>query len=278
MNRLVDELSSMMSREVLAVVDVVKLVTDPAFFGIGVPRGNGQRVVVIPGLFGNDLYLQPLNNWLYRIGYSPICSEVAPNAGCLQRLRDEILRRIDRRLRGDPRPIALIGHSRGGVLAWALASHLQQRVSHVVLLGSPVASFVISVETGTTAAAPSGQVGRMLMRASTIVRYMLDPDCEYPKCGCSFVRDAMGSLSADTSVLSIHGRNDLLVPKEAQVSENETLVVNASHVGLVYSPEVYRALGRFLGGTAPPSANRNVTASAFAEGSTRKPKDREQLI
>ena len=119
----------------------------------------------------------------------------------------------------------------------------------------------------------------MLMRASTIVRYMLDPDCEYPKCGCSFVRDAMGSLSADTSVLSIHGRNDLLVPKEAQVSENETLVVNASHVGLVYSPEVYRALGRFLGGTAPPSANRNaVTASAFAEGSTRKPKDREQLI
>ena len=98
MNRLVDELSSMMSREVLAVVDVVKLVTDPAFFGIGVPRGNGQRVVVIPGLFGNDLYLQPLNNWLYRIGYSPICSEVAPNAGCLQRLRDEILRRIDRRL------------------------------------------------------------------------------------------------------------------------------------------------------------------------------------
>lgn len=265
MNRLADELFSTMTREVLAVVDAARLVVDPVFYGIGVTRGNGKRVVVIPGLFGNDLYLQPLNNWLCRIGYSPICSDVGPNAGCLERLRDQLLQRIERHWTRDARPIALIGHSRGGILAWAIASHLQARVSQVVLLGSPVASFVISVESGTTAAAPSGHVGRMLMRASTVARQMLDPDCDYPTCGCSFVRDAMRSLSPDTSILSIHGRNDLLVPKEAQVSENETLVVNASHVGLVYSPEVYRALGGFLAGTAPPSAKRSaVAASALA--------------
>jgi len=265
MNKLADELLSTMSREMLAVVDAARLMSDPAFYGIGVTRGNGKRVVVIPGLFGSDLYLQPLNNWLSRIGYSPICSNIASNAGCLQRLRDELLQRIDRRSERDRHPIALIGHSRGGVLAWALASHLQERVSHVVLLGSPVASFAISVESGTTAAAPSGPVGRMLMRASTVVRNMLDPDCEYPTCGCSFVRDAMRPLSAGTSVLSIHGRNDGLVPKEAQVSENETLVVNASHVGLVYNPEVYRALGRFLARTAQLSTNWNhIAEPSFA--------------
>jgi pimeloyl-ACP methyl ester carboxylesterase len=265
MSKLAEELFSVMIRELLVAVDATQLMIDPAFYGIGVVRGNGKRVVAIPGLFGSDLYLLPLLSWLYRIGYSPICSDMASNVGCLQRLRGAILQRINQRLERDPRPIALIGHSRGGVLAWALASHLQERVSHVVLLGSPVASFAISVESGTTAAAPVGGVGRMLMQASTVVRNMLDPDCDYPRCGCSFVGDAMGSLSASTSVLSIHGRNDLIVPKEAQVSENETLVVNASHVGLVYSLEVYRALGRFLASTAPLSANRNgIAAPSFA--------------
>jgi pimeloyl-ACP methyl ester carboxylesterase len=138
MSKLADELFSTMIHEVTALVDAARLVTDPAFYGIGVSRGNGRRVVVIPGLFGNDLYLQPLNDWLCRIGYWPICSGVAPNAGCLQRLRDEILQRISRWLERDTRPIVLIGHSRGGVLAWALASRLQERVSHVVLLGSPL--------------------------------------------------------------------------------------------------------------------------------------------
>jgi len=85
----------------------------------------------------------------------------------------------------------------------------------------------------------------------------VDPDCEYPKCECSFVRDAVRSLSAGTSVLSIHGRNDLLIPKEAQINEYDSLVVNTSHVGLVYSPEVYRALGSFLARTAEPSGNPN---------------------
>jgi triacylglycerol lipase len=250
---------SVMIREMLAIVDFAALLTDPAFYGMGVQRGDGRLVLVLPGLFGSDLYLQPLHNWLRCVGYSPVSSQIEFNAGCLHRLRTEILGQIKSRFDRDTRPIVLIGHSRGGVLAWALAGIFQERVSHLVLLGAPVASFMISIESGA-ATMPIGGVSRTLMRASTMARRMIDPDCEYPRCDCPFVRDVMLPLSPRTSVLSIHGRNDLIVPKEAQISETDTIFVNASHVGLVYSPEVYRALGRFLAGPTPRIGSRPATA------------------
>ncbi len=240
------ELSSVMMREMLTMVDLGALLADPAFYGIGVPHGDGKPVVVIPGLLGNDLYLQPLRRWLRCVGYSPVRSTLTFNAGCLQRLREQIRQQITRRTKGDQTTIALIGHSRGGILAWALASELQERVSHLVLLGSPVASFRASVASGDRHA-PAGAVGRMLMRISEQLREVLDPDCNYPSCGCAMVNDVMSSLNARTAVLSIHGSEDLVVAETAQsIGNGQRMLVKASHVGLVYNAEVYRALARFL--------------------------------
>jgi triacylglycerol lipase len=248
------ELSSVMMREMLTMVDLGALLADPVFYGIGVPRGDGMPVVVIPGLFGNDLYLQPLRRWLGCVGYSPVCSTLEFNAGCMQRLREQIHQQIMRRMEGNPRPIALIGHSRGGVIAWALASQLQENVSHLVLLGSPVASFRASVASGNPYA-PAGTVGRMLMRISEELREILDPDCNYPNCGCALVNDVRSHLNARTAILSIHGSDDLVVRETAQsISDGQNVLVKASHVGLVYNAQVYRALGRFLARRATSQA------------------------
>ncbi|HJU11860.1 MAG TPA: alpha/beta fold hydrolase [Candidatus Binataceae bacterium] len=247
-------MSSVMIREMLTMVDLGALMADPCFYGFGVPRGHGKLVAVLPGLLGNDVYLQPLRNWLQYIGYSPVRSTLEFNAGCLQRLREQVRDEILRRMDGSDRPIALIGHSRGGVMAWALAAELQEKVSHVVLLGSPIASFRASVASGE-AGAVAGPVGRMLMRISDELRQWLDPDCNYPNCGCPLLSDVMNPLSPRTTLLSIHGRDDLLVGKSAQItSDGENLFVSASHVGLVYNPEVYRALARFL--SHEPFANQ----------------------
>ena len=89
----------------------------------------------------------------------------------------------------------------------------------------------------------------MLIRASTYMRRMLDPDCDYPTPGCPFLTGVMRPFSPHTKVLSIYGRDDLddlIVREEAQIIDGQTLGAKASHVGLVYNPEVYRALARFL--------------------------------
>ena len=257
--RTADGSLSVMIREMLTIFDLGALFADPAFYGFGSPRGDGKPVVVIPGLFGNDFYLQPLHHWLCRSGYTPVQSSLDFNAGCLQRISNQILEQINHHTHDRTGPIALIGHSRGGALAWALAGHLQEKVSHLVMLGSPVASLMASVETGQVIPTFAGSIGRTMMRMSSLLRHTLDPDCTYPSCGCPFVSNIMRPLSARTSILSIYGRDDGLVPKEAQITEGATLEVSASHIGLVYSPEVYHALGRFLYAGTIESASAAVS-------------------
>jgi hypothetical protein len=72
------------------------LLADPAFYGIGISRGDGKLVVVLPGLLGSHPYLQPLRHWLGCIGYSPVRSTLDFNAGCLGRLREQVHQEIIR--------------------------------------------------------------------------------------------------------------------------------------------------------------------------------------
>jgi hypothetical protein len=51
-----------------------RLLIGPVYYGAKEERGDGRVVMVIPGLFGGDLYLEPLRAWLRRIGYTAIRS------------------------------------------------------------------------------------------------------------------------------------------------------------------------------------------------------------
>ena len=91
---------------------------------------------MLPGMFGNDFYLQPLRSWLRRIGYRPTVSTIAINAGCSRRLIERVEVGLARQLASTERPVAIIGHSRGGMLGKAIASRLGERCTHFIALGS----------------------------------------------------------------------------------------------------------------------------------------------
>ena len=234
-----------MLREIQMFIDFGALVTDPVFYGVRVAPGDGKLVVVIPGFMGSDLYLQPMRCWLGSMGYTPVRSTLSLSAGCMQRSRERIQAEIDRQLASKPRSVALIGHSRGGSLAWAIAAQMQERVSHLVMLGAPVPNFQRSVESGERKIRLGG-LTQMLLEANKTSRRLLDPDCSFPSCACAYVNDVQLALNPATALLSIYGRDDLVIPDEAQMTEGTVIEVPTSHVGLVYSPEVYRALGHFL--------------------------------
>jgi triacylglycerol esterase/lipase EstA (alpha/beta hydrolase family) len=115
-----------MIREATLLVDVGALLANPVFYGIRVPRGDGKLVVIIPGFMGNDFYLMPMLNWLNRIGYSSVPSSLNPSAGCLRRSCEQVQNEIDRQLSRRQRTLAIIGHSRGALVAWALAAQMQE--------------------------------------------------------------------------------------------------------------------------------------------------------
>jgi pimeloyl-ACP methyl ester carboxylesterase len=231
--------------ETWAWAEFVQLLADPIYYGAGVPRGDGRLVVVLPGLFGNDWYLQPMRFWLSRIGYSPVPSTLAVNAGCPERLAREVETNLARRRQGRPGPVALIGHSRGGILARAIASRLGDEASHLVLLGSPVGALT----RWTGSAGWNTGTHTQVANAGTRARRLLDPDCDAPFCGCPFTQDMTQALSPMTSVVSIYSREDPIVPAwSCEIAGAHNVMVSGTHVGLASNRAVYRELASALGG------------------------------
>src|SRR5262245_47197730 len=100
------------------------LLINPVVYGTREKWGDGRLVMVIPGLFGGDLYLEPLRAWLRHIGYTAIRSTLTVNAGCPLRLRDQVQAQIAHWQERGTGPLALVGHSRGGVIAWSIATQM----------------------------------------------------------------------------------------------------------------------------------------------------------
>ena len=242
---MVQQRLSSVSREPLALQEFALLMADPVFYGVGVPRGDGRPALVLPGLFANDFYLQPMHSWLGRIGYRPVPSTFWVNAGCPQRLTTQAQEALERRLLRNQRPAVLIGHSRGGILAKAIATRLGERASHLVLLGSPVGA-MMRYDWGNASNAPTS-ASRTLGEASSRIRNLLDPDCDAPDCGCAFFPDLRAPLNQETKVVSIYSRDDPIVPAwSCQIPGAENVEVSGTHSGLAFNGAVYRALSEQL--------------------------------
>jgi pimeloyl-ACP methyl ester carboxylesterase len=244
-----DDQREVVRREAQAFGELAALHRDPVFYGRGIPRGDGRSVVVIPGLFGNDVYLQPLRIWLMRIGYSPQRSNLMINAGCPDRLRARIEQTLPDSDDHRRQPICLIGHSRGGMLAWAIASRLQERASHLALLGSPAPAVVAMMAQGGVLS-PSTVAKSSVADAGARALKLLDPDCTVPNCGCPYTEDLRRPLSPATRVLSIYSRDDPIVrPQASRITIGDNIEINGSHSGLVHNRAALPPLARFLAAT-----------------------------
>jgi pimeloyl-ACP methyl ester carboxylesterase len=234
------------ANEVTAVAEFARLFADPLYRGVDAPRGDGRPALVLPGLFGNDWYLWPLRAWLNRIGFRPVRSTLAFNAGCPERLRRLVERELRRRRENAPGPVILIGHSGGGILARAIAARLQANASHLILLGSPVGllSRAGHWSRDTVALEPTGN---MVVEAGFRIQKLLDPHCNVPNCGCAFPADFRRVLSPATRVVSIYSRDDALVPVQAAIIPGaENVEISGAHAGLVYNRVTYETLARVL--------------------------------
>lgn len=219
-----------------------QLVTSSIYAGKDIPRGDGKRVIVLPGLFGNDLYLVTLHHWLHRIGYTTALSGLTLNAGCPRRLLEQIKRAVDTSLKDYDGPVAIIGHSRGGLLAKALSAHLGDRTSHLIALGSPLGSVLRGGRDALVPARASEPktLGQVVRNASTDMIRMLDPDCDIPVCDCAYVDAMFAPLPVDTQVTAIFSENDGVVPSAiATIDGALNIEVSGSHTGLVFNREVY---------------------------------------
>ncbi|MEA2271313.1 MAG: triacylglycerol lipase [Solirubrobacteraceae bacterium] len=218
-----------------------QLLVDPLFRGHGVPRGDGRPVVLIPGFLAGDYTLGVLGGWLSRIGYESRGSGIRFNVDCFDRGLDRLEERVEGLRETSGRRVALVGHSRGGHFAKALASRRPEWISHVVSMGAgldepfAVSAPIIAVARGvgavhgrrTTGAAPAG--------------------CMTSECGCRAFRDYRAPFPAAVPLTSIYSRSDgCLRWQSCVVPYADNVEVGGSHVGLAFERRSYAAIARAL--------------------------------
>lgn len=101
------------------------------------PRGDGHPVFVLPGFLTNDGRTRYLRTFLSRLGYAVYGWGRGVNWGPTDRALAAIELRLHEIHRRHCRPVTLVGHSLGGVLARDLAKKFPAEVRQVLMLGSP---------------------------------------------------------------------------------------------------------------------------------------------
>jgi pimeloyl-ACP methyl ester carboxylesterase len=101
------------------------------------PRGDGHRVLVMPGLAANDLTTLPMRTFLKDRGYQALPWEQGLNLGPRAGVLDAIRERVRALHALDGRKVSLLGWSLGGVYAREIAKEMPGLVRCVITLGSP---------------------------------------------------------------------------------------------------------------------------------------------
>src|SRR3989304_220974 len=127
-------------REALWGLDWLSLRLSPIYLGIGVPHGDGSPVVLVPGFLTTDAYLVEMYFWLRRIGYSPYLSGIGVNPDCTQPLTARLEKPAEAAHAETGKPVRIIGHSLGGLLARRLSLRRPDIVSQLISLGAPIQS------------------------------------------------------------------------------------------------------------------------------------------
>ena len=227
--------------EALIGLEYLYLRSSPIYYGYGVPRGQGQAVVVIPGFMGSDLYLREMYGWLKRIGYKPYFSGIGVNADCPNVLIEKLTRTIDRAWEETAHPVNLVGHSLGGMLARSAATQNGSRIGSVISLGSPFRG----VRAHPAVIQMSDVVRDRVQRQRA---HLTLPDCFTGYCGCDFLEGLRGLFPPRVRQTAIYTKSDGIVDWEmCRTGDPEIdIEVMGSHCGLAFNPFVYQTIGQRL--------------------------------
>lgn len=229
-------------KEALFGAELLLLHTSPAYYGWGIPRGDGSGVIVIPGFLGTDLYLTELNTWLRRIGYIPYVSGIGLNAECPNILIQQRLHEtLQRALKETKRKVHLIGHSLGGIIARAVACQRSDAIASVITLASPF--------RGTVA-------HHAILRAAQEVRKRILrehgqhvlPDCYTARCTCDFLNSLRTDMPPCVFETAIYTQDDGVVDwRYCRTGlPGIDFEVPGTHIGLAFNSSAYSVIARRL--------------------------------
>ena len=244
---------------------------------------SGQPVLLIPGLLASDSTLTLLARWLKRGGYAPRRAGIAVNVDCSEAEMERLRARLERAADESGRPALVVGHSRGGVFARALAVRHPELVGGIVTLGSPLIDPLRHVHPflhlQLEVLSSLGDLGlRRVVRHTCADARLFDELPPHPlsrlllgraqrrmeegeACCEEFWSDFRATFPSDVPFVSVHSRTDGIVSWRACLDPAaEHVEVESSHCGMAASAPVYRRVGEVLGRMSQPGGDARIAA------------------
>jgi pimeloyl-ACP methyl ester carboxylesterase len=223
--------------------ELARLLADRELRDAPAPR-DARPVLLIPGFMAGDNSLSVMRHWLRRRGHRVAMSGMRVNVGCAERIVGRLEAHLERFAAECGGPVVLIGQSRGGALARALAVRSPEAVSGLVMLGSPVCD-------GLAVSPPVLRTVRLLARLGDLgLPGVFSTSCKDGACCAAFRADLSAALAPEIEAVAVYSRSDGIVDWRACLDPYaEALEVDSSHCGMSVHPEVYRALAPVLDGS-----------------------------
>jgi pimeloyl-ACP methyl ester carboxylesterase len=230
-------------REARFPAELRGLQRDPVSAGVGVPRGDGEPILLIPGFLAGDASLATMTFWLRRLGYRTGRAGITLNTDCSSAVVARLEERLERAGARHGRRVAIIGQSRGGCLARALANRRPDLVSGIVTLGAPLLDQLALHPLVLLNVRLVGALGALGVPG------VFTPDCIDGAC-CAELRERYaGAFPDDVGFVSIFSRSDGIVDWRACLDPDaEHVHADASHCGMAVNADVYRAVATALEG------------------------------
>jgi triacylglycerol lipase len=194
-----------------------------------------------------------MERWLRGLGYRAEIAGIGLNADCIDVMTERLLGVVAAQTAQANRPVHLVGHSLGGLLARAVAIRAPEQVASVAMLGSPFRGLRVHPLIRATAG---------VVKAVTHARrgVSVRARCLTLACDCMSVCALHQRVPADIPQLAVVTRYDGLADWRYCMDPPTTTVVEVvgSHMGLVWSPAAYRALAQHLRRTNMRASSAHV--------------------
>lgn len=218
------------------------------------PRGRGEPVLILPGYGVGNVSTVVLQGYLRLLGYRVRGLGRGADSRDVPELLARALKRLIRFAHKARQEVRLIGWSLGGYLAREAARERPDLVQQVITLGTPVVG------------GPKYTVVAHALRRRGIDMDAIEAQIE-----------SRNRISLTTPVTAIYSRVDAVVAWEACIDRDglnvEHIEVGATHLGLGFSPEVFRIIAQRLadgGGESHQPSRHNARPAAGRPGRRRR--------
>ena len=227
--------------EPLFGADWMSLQFSPTRFGIGLPGGNWEPVILVHGFLCHQLHVLSLRLWIYWIGYEVFGPGIGWNTQCLDFLAEQLTEATHKAFIKTGRKVSLICHSLGGLLGRETARNLPEEVAAVICMGTPISGVRVNRVVGEAAS---------LIRQDIARRGNRPEGCYGGGCDCRFMKNLSQDLPKGIVKASIYTQMDGIVDWCSCIddapSARNIQVPALSHYGLIFNPDARSEIAHLL--------------------------------